>query len=324
MGLYDPSKDKNLPVKAEDIEKSSFEFPLSDPVRSLFSKTNDIASSSFNKMLDFSKNIFGSDDDSQYSVFDDSFSHNPFFNTFRSLYGSASRPNGFVTYPVPSVELYSKCKKMDGLEAWDSRGYWHCIFPRAKIPEEVANDPEGYSKEDVEGDFDHKKYGIFFTNFNDLMDWQSKMREVMKSKREKEWSKYRTQEKSKWDFLNGDKPSDDNKVTGPFETSDNTDVYNVPSTEPGDKNFFRSTGTSSSTIVNTLENGDIEKTTSVKRYFGDGTSEEREYKEIIDGETGKSKKVDQKVAKYPNHSSLKKGGWFWSKKDKNNKKDEDD
>ena len=324
MGLYDPSRVRDLPVKAEEIEESNAEFPLSDPMKSIFSKTNDIASSSFNKMLNFSRNIFGFDEDSPYLSFEDSIDHNPFFNTVRSLYGSVSRPNGFVTYPIPSVDLYSKCKKMDGLSAWDSRGYWHCIFPRAKIPEEAANNPEGYSKEDVEDDFDHKKYGVFFTNFNDLMDWQAKMWEMARTKREKEWSRYREQEKSKWDFLNGDKSSDDKEFIASSRTSDKDDIYDVPSTTIGDKDFFKSTGTSSSTMMNTLDNGDIEKTTKVKRYFGDGTAEEREYKEIIDGKTGKSKKVDQNVVKYPNHSSLKKGGWFWSKKDRKGKKDDEE
>ncbi|QPG76656.1 hypothetical protein FOA43_004048 [Brettanomyces nanus] len=298
----------------QEIDRESI-FPsgVGDSMKSILSKTNDLTSASFNKMMDASMRFFGSDAD-PYSFFDDSIGNSSIFNTFKNLYGSESRPDGFVTYPVPSVELYSKCKNKEGLAAWDSRGYWHCIFPRAQVSEETLKDPNTMTKEDVEADFDHKKYGVFFENFNDLMDWRVKMREVVKQKTEKEWSQYREQEKAKWNFLNQGMKDEASTESTAIDSSADDGVYNFPTASTSGPTLSAS-GTSTSTVVNTLDNGDIEKSTVVRRYFDNGTSEEREYKEIIDGKTGRSKIVDQNVSKYPNHSALKKGGWFWNKKD---------
>lgn len=324
MGVYDPSRDKDLPVEAVEGSNGNIDNPrsLSDTMKSLFSKTNDITSSSFNRMWDLSRGLFNiePDDNLPSDDVEVTIDNNPIFNTLKNIYGSVSRPNGYVTYPVPSDDLYSKCKQMDGLAAWDGHGYWHCIFPRAKIPEEAKDDPESFSKEDVEDDWDHKKYGVFFKNFNDMMDWRAKMRDVIKTKQQQEWNKYKDQEKSKWDFLNGGRQLDNEKQ--PVTNSSSDDIYDVPGASTShldDKGGMNdilesSTGTMSSTVANTLENGDIEKTTKVRRYFNDGSSEEREYKEIIDAKTGKSKTVDQNVMKYPKSGLLKKGGWFWSKK----------
>ncbi|VEU20084.1 DEKNAAC100550 [Brettanomyces naardenensis] len=329
MGVYDPSRDKDLSEKVDESQidsDSPIPSSISDSVKSIVSKTNDLTSSSFNRMLDMSRQLFNSENN-PYSLFDDSIGNTPFFKTFKSLYGSESRPDGYVTYPIPSVELYSNCKKMNGLAAWDTHGYWHCLFPRANIPEEALSDPDTISREDVEADLDHKKYGVFFENFNDLMDWKVKMRDLMKEKKDKQWSQYREQEKAKWDFLNpGEKKEREVENVRKDEPKDSIyDIHSSTSSSlPETDGVYRyASGTSSSTEVNTLDNGDIEKTTCVRRYYDDGSSEEREYKEIIDAKTGKSKTVDQNITKFPNKSAARKGGWFWNKKGKNGKNDDE-
>jgi hypothetical protein len=74
---------------------------------------------------------------------------------------------GLKAYPVPSVEKYEQCVANDGASVWDENGWWRCLFPDAKA--RVGE----VSREDVEADMGHKRHGLFFRDYNELLQWKS-------------------------------------------------------------------------------------------------------------------------------------------------------
>ncbi|GMG40470.1 unnamed protein product [Ambrosiozyma monospora] len=135
------------------------------------------------------------------------------------------------------------------------------------------------------------------------------MQQRLKEKREQEWKKFREQERAKWAFLNAEQAR---KIEGDSKNgmavSNNDDIYganNGTALNVDEVKDKIAVSTFSRVSSHSLENGDMEKTTVVKRKFDDGSTEERKLKEIIDRE-GNSRIVSQDVNSKPPGK-----GWFW-------------
>ncbi|GME80060.1 unnamed protein product [Ambrosiozyma monospora] len=349
MGLYNPSSDKPEDDKINTtstsptsevpvVRVSSSDSPdiggkpgdLTDSVKNVISSANNLASTSISTVLNTLPEVsngirsaisqatdltngIGDESSPFESFFDDD---SPFFNNGLTRLFTNQAPlqrvteEGYAAYPTPSPKLYADCVNVkNGLSVWEARtGYWHCLFPKALLPA----DSKAISKEDLENDVDHKKFGLWFNNYSDLLGWQAVMQQRLKEKREQEWKKFREQEKAKWAFLNGEQSR---KIEGDANSglavSNNDDIYganNGAVLTVGEGKDKIAVSTFSRVSSHSLENGDIEKTTVVKRKFDDGSSEERKLKEVIDSE-GNSRIVSQDVdAKPP------KRNWFWNGK----------
>ncbi|CAH6719695.1 hypothetical protein CLIB1444_02S14444 [[Candida] jaroonii] len=89
----------------------------------------------------------------------------------------------------PSVRKYNECLDKKGLSVWDSKGYWRCLFPQAIIPKgvngvltkEVFED--SIRDKSYDGKYDLGEKGIYFKNFEDLMNWKASMFKVAKEQR---------------------------------------------------------------------------------------------------------------------------------------------
>ncbi|CCE64626.1 hypothetical protein TPHA_0I01200 [Tetrapisispora phaffii CBS 4417] len=104
---------------------------------------------------------------------------------------------GLYSFTAPTTEQYSSCMETNGLSVWDSNGWWRCLFPRSTIERNIEkknlqNSIYGeqknaiLSKEDVLSDVDHKKYGIFFQEYTDLLNWKSQMNRIIKNRQQEQ------------------------------------------------------------------------------------------------------------------------------------------
>ncbi|ODV86793.1 hypothetical protein CANARDRAFT_195969 [[Candida] arabinofermentans NRRL YB-2248] len=291
MGLFDSSSEKDS-NNTSTINSSE----IDDSLKNLITVTNDVTSSSVLNLMNWTQKFMEHEfPDFKISQFLDilpsAINDSELFNGWRDRYKSQKNSYGYWAYPTPSDKLYKSCKEKEGLSAWDSKGYWRCLFPKALIPAEYADST--LSKEDVQNDTNHEK-GLFFENYTDYLDFKVKMKEQLRIQREEEWNKFKEQQKSKWDFL----------------ASKNSDSTDNSTTSFNDVAGKKVTGTSSSTSIRTLENGDVEKNTILQQYFEDGSSERKSVKEILKA-NGERKVLDENVANITPDGN-NKSGWFWN------------
>lgn len=71
----------------------------------------------------------------------------------------------------PSELQYIKCLEKNGTIAWDTKGQFNCLFPQKYLAERNLQDLH-LSKEQVENDKDHKKYGKFFYDYSKYLTWK--------------------------------------------------------------------------------------------------------------------------------------------------------
>lgn len=304
MGVYDPKKDEDVSLDQATKAQAQPVDPLDDQFRSAISSINDFTANSVQRLFDLSRKMVGMG--APYTFFGDlEGTTSPLFNSFKSWYGTQGRPDGYVAYPVPATAAYADCKDKAGLAAWDTRGYWHCIFPSAQIPPSDIGQPGVVTKEDVDADTDHSKYGLLFENFNDLMDWRVKMKDVIQQKEDEAIDEFNQAERGRWGFS-----GTSSAPTTPAPTASNGDIYSIPSSktqgmvQDKDKTYVQTSGSSTQVQRTMLDNGDVEQITHVKHLYPDGTSDEKTTKQIIDGKTGETRDVDVPA---------RKGGWFWGK-----------
>lgn len=121
-----------------------------------------------------------------------------FFNVFGN---SSSTPFGIYSYQSPSTSEYNECLSKRGVSLWDSEGYWRCLFPNSEVPADLINYKQRQlagqilTKEDFEeaahrvpvgkdGAIDLGSHGVFFKQFNDLLNWKNTMYENVRRQRE--------------------------------------------------------------------------------------------------------------------------------------------
>jgi hypothetical protein len=271
MGLYDPNNNTNIDDNARDVKINSVTAfdgfnnlglgGLHDGLRNTLSKTNDITLGAVDRLRGWSDGL-----GALLSTIDDQ------MDTFGGILGGRiiNKPNEMISKGIPPPEIYNKCSNIDGLSVWDKNGWWHCLFPRSKIPfdyrsgtvqsmEEFNSDYDStklLSREDIENDIDNK-YGLFFRNLEDLLGWQASMKKSIADQRRKQWADWEQHEKSKWSF---------------DDSNDNDNIYANGKTVIG-----RETQTS----IRSLDNGDMERTIYQRRIYSDGSSRDWEKKEIV-------------------------------------------
>jgi hypothetical protein len=190
------------------------------------------------------------------------------FDNWKNGWNNSS---GLSAYPTPNTTEYRKCKQGDGVSVWDDKGWWRCLFPTK------ARHSDEPTQSDVESDFKHK-YGLFFKDFNSLMDWKLEVRRLVELKRQ--------------EAISTKQVDNVNQIY---------DVYHKDS-DLGGPSVWR---TSETVKVHTLDNGDIEEITEIKKTYEDGTKEHKKFRKIIpkDGEP-----IVEDL------SNIDKSGWIWNKK----------
>ncbi|KAH3663995.1 hypothetical protein OGAPHI_004709 [Ogataea philodendri] len=286
MGIFNPSDNKNTDTVAVQQDRPFNSSPLdslNDSLETLFSSANTLTSSSVSNLFDwYSKRWGEKGQEFQESVIgaaDQLFDRLPVFQDqlyshFGRRFRNERTPYGLWAYPVPSPNMYEQCQEVEGLSVWDSTGYWRCLFPRARIPQEFASE---LSREDVEADTAHEK-GVFFQQYTDFLGFKAKMNKLAHEKRKQDWARFKEEQRAKWDFVNDKK----------------------------DPDAVTRTGTSSTTTIRTLEQGDVEKVTVLKEFFSDGTSSVKETKEVLNP-AGERKQFTEETPK---------SGWFWDSEKK--------
>lgn len=101
-----------------------------------------------------------------------------------------SRPPVGLKSHKPSARKYNECLDKKGLSVWDSKGYWRCLFPQAIIPAEMTErvlTKEAFEDlirdKSYDGKYDLGEKGVFFKNFEDLMNWKASMYKVAREDR---------------------------------------------------------------------------------------------------------------------------------------------
>lgn len=72
---------------------------------------------------------------------------------------------------TPTELQYMKCLEKSGTIAWDTKGHFNCLFPQKYLIERNLQDLH-LSKEQVDEDKDHKKYGQFFYDYSKYLTWK--------------------------------------------------------------------------------------------------------------------------------------------------------
>ncbi|CDR42621.1 CYFA0S10e00364g1_1 [Cyberlindnera fabianii] len=160
--------------------------------------------------------------------------------------------SGLKAYPVPNTSQYEECQNKKGLSVWDENGWWRCLFPRANLPQEG-----GVSREDVEGDRDNK-YGVFFKEYNSLLDWKVQVAKLVREKEEQKRIQSETQTLNDI-YADYEKDLDWDGVTGQDGV----------------------VSTSKAVHYKTLPNGDAEEVTEIHNTFRDGRSENKKFRKLI-------------------------------------------
>lgn len=193
---------------------------------------------------------------------------------------------GLSAYPTPSTTEYQQCKEGDGVSAWDDKGWWRCLFPSKSN----YNDELSYS--DVSNDSENK-HGLFFKDYNSLMDWNLEMRKLVKQKYDETIRFEKERENIQQIY---DEHAKDLDFDLPAVEKDNTKVSEY-------QNGY--TSSSKSVRIRTLDNGDIEEITEIHQRFPDGSKEKKKFRKLIpkDGEPPVLEDL----------SNENKSGWIWNK-----------
>lgn len=117
-----------------------------------------------------------------------------------NVFGDASgrSPYGLSSYGIPSTRQYNDCLRKDGLSLWDSKGYWRCLFPNLEVPVHLLNYKTAHlgdqilTKDDFDAapktvdrnTFDLGPKGLFFSQYNDYLDWKNSGYEAARTRRE--------------------------------------------------------------------------------------------------------------------------------------------
>lgn len=129
---------------------------------------------------------------------------------------------GLTENGTPSIRKYNKCLDKNGQQIYDTNGYWRCLFPNSEISNKVLNyKKENYpdlilTKEDFldevnsrgvdlnAGKYDLGEKGIFFKQFEDMMNWKSIMYKnvqnqtaEMRKRKRAEWKQKQEERKQK-------------------------------------------------------------------------------------------------------------------------------
>lgn len=226
-------------------------------------------------------------------------SHKPWGenNGWGDFFGRGRSPFGH-SHKSPSIRSYNDCLTKNGESVWDSKGYWRCLFPNSEIPIGILkykNEHYGdkiLTKEDFESAVDEKyttkpangvydlgEKGVFFKQFEDLMNWKTIMYQNAKNDRRSRREEF-------------------SKSWGNYKTTDLT--------QSQDKQIV------SSSVQSTYNTDSESKQVEMKEirtdYFSDGTS--------VTKEITKSKPVDAPdwvtvVESEENNANTLNGGWFW-------------
>lgn len=164
---------------------------------------------------------------------------------------------GLYNYRTPTEAQFSECQKVGGLSAWNTKGWWRCLFPEAVVTENLKNrkDELKYilTKEKVENDRDHS-LGLFFPDYTGYMNWRLHMNQLVSQKKIEE---EKAQAKS-------DKEESEAVILTPedlmYESSLSKDTQK-------DKNVL---GTSQFVTFNYTPEGQ-EETKKIKTYYDNGT-----------------------------------------------------
>lgn len=213
------------------------------------------------------------------------------------FFGRGRSPFGY-SHKSPSIRSYNDCLTKNGESVWDSKGHWRCLFPDSEIPIRILkykNEHYGdkiLTKEDFEsavnekytakpenGVYDLGEKGVFFKQFEDLMNWKTIMYQNAKNERRSRRAEFR----NSW---------------GKFKTTDLT--------QSQDKQIV------SSSVQSTYNTDSESKQVEMKEirtdYFSDGTS--------VTKEITKSKPVNATdwvtvVESEESSANALNGGWFW-------------
>lgn len=74
----------------------------------------------------------------------------------------------------PTERQYMNCLEHGGDIVWDTKGQFNCLFPEAYLRARNLQNLQ-LSKEQVSNDKDHKKFGLFFTDYTKYLTWKYDM-----------------------------------------------------------------------------------------------------------------------------------------------------
>lgn len=226
---------------------------------------------------------------------------------------------GLVEQGAPSVRKYNECVDKNGQQLYDSNGFWRCLFPNS----EISNRALEYKKEkfadliltkedfldevdkrgtDLKADkYDFGEKGIFFKQFEDMMNWKSIMeknirnqREEMRKKKRQEWE----QKKQEWEQKKEE-----------WKENQKDQIEPLNSSELVTSEFDPSKKVVSTTVESmyTYENNNIVQNETRTEYYDDGTSFTKTVtKRKPDGQDWL---ID--TTESSNNDSTK--GWFWNR-----------
>ncbi|KAH3672844.1 hypothetical protein WICMUC_004066 [Wickerhamomyces mucosus] len=247
-------------------------------------------STAFNKFFENTplSHPFGSSDS-----WSDSFSKIESFkrdNFYDDLINPSTVKTHYKSFPIPSIRAYDRCIQNEGESVWDEKGWWRCLFPKSRI-----NDEREISKEDVLYDTDNK-YGLFFKDYTDFLNWRVKVRELVKAKELEERQLRDKKSQTVQSIYNGS----DNYLT------DN------PQKNQQQQQQIRSSSTS--TYLKTLENGDVEEITESKQIYEDGSKKLEKFKKTFPKDGGKPIIENISEGNFQDHYKNKDKGlshWIW-------------
>ncbi|OBA23315.1 hypothetical protein METBIDRAFT_80774 [Metschnikowia bicuspidata var. bicuspidata NRRL YB-4993] len=229
------------------------------------------------------------------------FSRSPLnlFNLFSEPSGVT--PYGMFAYQGPTPKEFNTCMKKEGVSLWDADGYWRCLFPNSKIPanfleyrkKQLAD--EIVTKEDFEeqallappnkdGAINLGPKGVFFRQFNDLLNWKNTKYENEKKILDQQQQEMR--QNYQYNYSSFTKGSDINNE--------------------GEKTLV---GTSSKSTTNTESSGEIVSKETKTEYFSDGTS----VTNSIVRRKPQGASTWASVEEKSEHGNAKPG-WFWNSK----------
>ncbi|EDO15449.1 hypothetical protein Kpol_1027p24 [Vanderwaltozyma polyspora DSM 70294] len=212
MGLFDKIQDiENYNKDLADKEIETRRDNVVDSLTSAWNQTADALSSPSSWNLDTFSNdkiddLLTNTSDTVGSLFNlfgapDKFSRprplraiidNPFVDGEVAKQGIT----GLYNYKTPTESQFEKCQEIGGLSVWNTKGWWRCLFPNAVVQKNLDSlnikdniEDNVLTREKVESDKDHQKYGLFFTDFSNYLQWRLHMNRLIK---EKEQQKYET------------------------------------------------------------------------------------------------------------------------------------